>query len=1047
MECVTNALIPRRVTTLYSDTKKSYECIVQNNVTDPQLSSLHLKLRIQKDRLVAWGLEWADSNATQSGDIDDSLDRAGISDLVASILTAIRELLDEAERLQPQSRLQLPATFPSDKGGSLSTFNRKWSSLELARLGDIVKDITVSIDTLCDLSRSQQAVRKPSSDHDGPFTEGKTQAFHDTKTAQRAHPVADGASALPHVSSLVSSMWIDQERLLFPMMSDAPTNLPPSYDTVTKTPSNRAFAFLTTVAGIVPVLVDYCCEEDSSLAQGGLPFHERYEGLVLALQSSVHENENAHVYTGSFKILGWISDGPNSRFGFIYELPQTSLYKDVSSAASSQPQTLLALLQHGAYSETRNMPYLEDRFRLAFNLATNLLHIHAKNLTHRNLNSSNIIFTNDGKVETKDSQPWERCIIRKPYLTSWDQCNEDTPTPRHELLTSSIYRHPLDNRGQRSAYRPSFDLYSLGLVLFEVGLWVPIQKLWKTKYTRSDFKVRLLSTYAKRLAEKCGSNYLCAVEYCLRAADGDSTSQASQSPVQNESQCKLQTDFYWNALKRLERCCAIDDSNEPVPWHSSSGSATHNQATTRPRVARIPAVVPLVENSPQASAMPEVLRDTPKAMKRFAADSPSKPGVLSDLFLWSWDVPQPTRHYFDTFMMPKLNRMYSKAINRMESMEIFIFMGGDTPETARPTMFIICLSTLRAFRIAEYINADKKLFDIKVGRGQLHYSKKTKNKKSRRPRNICLPTNNAIERADSHILPKADQVPTSYQERPMCGASIGAFVDENNLESVTFGGIVLIDGQPFGMSVHHMLQDQDLDHPPMTVLDDHGSTPGHGLETKSSEAIDCWDPLPQSHENQGCRPPQKSYDDGSLPELEDDIDVSIFDQDEDDSEDLITLGDSTGTKPGQGRDIIITQPALDDLDEALFSSQDNICDEHLSSHGLGYIHASSGLKRVKHGENHYEVDWALIKICERRLNRTNLVQGAERYCPKAQAQDYTYPHQIMKADAIGGLDVHAFGNISGLAAGTILPYMQMTRAPGRGFYEPAWRFEGDFGGS
>ena len=80
------SLFPQRLTQLFADTKKSYENVVQTRHEGPELSSLHRKLRIQKDRLLAWGLEWSDANAAQAGDIDGSLDRAGISDLVASIM-------------------------------------------------------------------------------------------------------------------------------------------------------------------------------------------------------------------------------------------------------------------------------------------------------------------------------------------------------------------------------------------------------------------------------------------------------------------------------------------------------------------------------------------------------------------------------------------------------------------------------------------------------------------------------------------------------------------------------------------------------------------------------------------------------------------------------------------------------------------------------------------------------------------------------------------------------------------------------------------------
>ena len=127
MEYLRSALLPRRLTEMYADTKRTYEQIVQTDITNPQLSSLHLKLKVQKDRLVAWGLEWADSKTDKTDDIDGSLDRAGISDLVASIMSSIRELLEEAERIHPQPKPQPPGAFPLDKTGLMATTSTPWT--------------------------------------------------------------------------------------------------------------------------------------------------------------------------------------------------------------------------------------------------------------------------------------------------------------------------------------------------------------------------------------------------------------------------------------------------------------------------------------------------------------------------------------------------------------------------------------------------------------------------------------------------------------------------------------------------------------------------------------------------------------------------------------------------------------------------------------------------------------------------------------------------------------------------------------------------------
>lgn len=43
-----------------------------------------------------------------------------------------------------------------------------------------------------------------------------------------------------------------------------------------------------------------------------------------------------------------------------------------------------------------------------------------------------------------------------------------------------------------------------------------------------------------------------------------------------------------------------------------------------------------------------------------------------------------------------------------------------------------------------------------------------------------------------------------HQQKPLCGASIGAFNGEH-LPPVSYGGVILVDDEPLGMSVHHLL--------------------------------------------------------------------------------------------------------------------------------------------------------------------------------------------------------------------------------------------------
>ena len=1021
MEVIRTALLPRRITQIYTDTKRFYEQIVQQNVTNPQVASLHLKLRIQKDRLVAWGIEWADTNA-QQGDIDDSLDRAGISDLVSSIMLSIRELLDDAEKIQPS--FQPPGHLPDQKGGFLSTPNRQWTTEDLACLDDLVKSITTSIDTLCDLSRSTQTIRQESS---ATLMKKRLRMSAESSRAvsRSSTPVpnspASGSFPLLGVSNVVSSTWIDPRRLRFPDPHSISISSPPAYDSVTASVENRKFALLQPEVTSIsvrrsniqhpnePVLVDFGYTFDYNSSRKDNPALKRYESLILALQCP--ESEQDETYTGCLRVRGWFTDSSQGRFGFIYAIPQPSPLKQNPRSSGIPPATLLSFLQHSGSTDSENTPSLEDRFRLALNLIRNLLHTHAKGVTHRHINSNNIVFI-EGIYQSQDSKPWKEGIIRRPYLVSWDQCSEDAANPGEEMHVPRLYRHPDSMIGLRSTFKHAYDIYSLGLVLLEIGLWLPLHKLFKTKYTLERFRHKLRSTYAHKLAGKCGSTYMKVVDYCLHAADTETSIPPSQRFSADFQQAKRQQDFYWKALKPLERCCMIDESNEPVLHPLPSMAAVKSEPQEM--------VGSEVNNTPAPR-----LQDEPK--ERLEADSPVELGRSDDVLVWSYEIPANVQTYYKTVMSPKLNKMFARAIDRWESYTIMTFMAGESPQTAKPTIYMSCLSILRAWKILEYVNRDQHYFDIKVSVGQTCYSKAGK-KRGKRPKKHSQRAKTYSENGFS---------PRRYQRKPSCGASISAFVDEQHLERATFGGIILADGEPFGMTVHHMLEDQDVDQG-LDYRLDHDFANQADITSEDSSSSGVSPPVStQLHQ-------QYSNDH--------DFDPSILDHDfGDEDDDLFTMGDTLGTFPGEGRDKVVTQPALDDVDPAFFPNEDDKSDEHLSSHGLGYIHASSGRKQVRHGTGNiaHEVDWALFRVCDGRLDAKNKINGGEKFCRLAPSTAAPKPHpcQVYAADALGSREVHAIGATSGLARGMILPRMVEQKMPGRVFPSTVWRFRGEFGGN
>lgn len=205
---------------------------------------------------------------------------------------------------------------------------------------------------------------------------------------------------------------------------------------------------------------------------------------------------------------------------------------------------------------------------------------------------------------------------------------------------------------------------------------------------------------------------------------------------------------------------------------------------------------------------------------------------------------------------------------------------------------------------------------------------------------------------------------------------------------VSFGGVILVDDEPFGMSVHHMLE------PSSDAEQSDYDTTGENSDGEEEEDDDDDDddggPFRSSANNQTDRrvPPIQrpsafdiEYHSGSdisdigSSDEDDGYESSDFESDVSDTESVDTSsglsqcvepGDTPGYYAEGDHDIVITQPALVDamaLDLHVDDiEQEDLDDDHIQSYKLGGLFASSGLRRLRKNGMKHEIDWALIKV-------------------------------------------------------------------------------------
>ena len=172
--------------------------------------------------------------------------------------------------------------------------------------------------------------------------------------------------------------------------------------------------------------------------------------------------------------LGYFQDDSADRrlFGFINVIPP-------KASQLSIPVSLNELLQDVRNPKrTFALPTLPQRIRIAQRLAITFLELHNSEWLHKSFHSDNVIFfkQNDKVVQ-----------FEAPYVCGFEFSRPDQVSAISFDVQSSlmdIYRHP-SLRGpfqpgkERPRYQRAYDVYSLGLVLLEIGLWQSVRAFQK----------------------------------------------------------------------------------------------------------------------------------------------------------------------------------------------------------------------------------------------------------------------------------------------------------------------------------------------------------------------------------------------------------------------------------------------------------------------------------------------------------------------------------------------------------------------------------------
>lgn len=166
---------------------------------------------------------------------------------------------------------------------------------------------------------------------------------------------------------------------------------------------------------------------------------------------------------------------------------------------------------------------LAVRFHIAQDVAKSIGQFRTDSWLHKSISSHVIIFLSDAHHSLR---------FFAPYITGFDYSrplNALTQATYDEDTEKNLYRHPdrqgLPEESRQKPFSKLYDLYALGVVLLEIGLWKTAKECQVTGAPNNGGRQRLphgtalkdlyISLARDHLARMMGLNYQAAVLACL----------------------------------------------------------------------------------------------------------------------------------------------------------------------------------------------------------------------------------------------------------------------------------------------------------------------------------------------------------------------------------------------------------------------------------------------------------------------------------------------------------------------------------------------------
>jgi len=260
-----------------------------------------------------------------------------------------------------------------------------------------------------------------------------------------------------------------------------------------------------------------------------------------------HGGHAAHF--GVLHCLGWtttLRGNINERIGLVFAYPPTSSGRPIS--LKERIKISLPTSTSSSKDYRQSIPFLGARFRLAQCLTQMFGNLLIVEYLHKGLRSDSVFFFDEDKVDSPflggftEARPE---MIDGQVSSNLDDADEEFDHYR-PYSPAMVGKSP--NTAQKQPWNAYAELYGLGVILLEIGLWKTIGHV-RGRGSLRDLHERLIPEAAKSLPYRTGEIYFNVVKECL---DGGEKWRRQEGLGARD----FWFEFSEKILRPLAQCCA-----------------------------------------------------------------------------------------------------------------------------------------------------------------------------------------------------------------------------------------------------------------------------------------------------------------------------------------------------------------------------------------------------------------------------------------------------------------------------------------------------------